>query len=153
VHEDLLGRIELAAVGILLLLLVWFAMGLVISVVGGWSRLAEAYRFVGAYEGEKRGWQSASFRYYTNYNFSLTVGVGAQGLYLAGPWIFRAGHPPLLIPWTDLSVERAAREGAPVTLRAQRAPDIPIRVSHRMFERLRPRLPDTVHSAWGAGRS
>lgn len=145
--EDLLGRIELAAVGILLLLAVWLAMGLVISVVGGWSRLAEAYRFGGAFEGEKRGWQSASLRYYTNYNFSLTIGVGPQGLYLAGPWVFRAGHPPLLIPWTELWVERPAREGASVTLRARRAPDIPIRISPRLFERLRPRLADPGRSA------
>ena len=38
------------------------------------------------------------------YNGVLTVGVNPAGLYLAVMPLFRPGHPPLFIPWPDVTV-------------------------------------------------
>jgi hypothetical protein len=36
----------------------------------------------------------------------LKFGANAEGLYLAQPFVFRPGHPPLFIPWPDVAVNR-----------------------------------------------
>jgi hypothetical protein len=43
-----------------------------------------------------------------NYSFSLVLGSGPAGLHLATLRPFRPGHPPLFIPWRDITatVER-----------------------------------------------
>lgn len=46
-------------------------------------------------------------RYGTNYNNCLTIGASPAGLYMAMPWLFRIGHPPIFIPWNDVTVSRA----------------------------------------------
>ncbi len=45
-------------------------------------------------------------RWWMNYNNVLTIGVNAQGMYLAVMFLFRFRHPPLLIPWSDIKVRR-----------------------------------------------
>ena len=40
------------------------------------------------------------------YNGALTVGSGSEGLYLAVFFFFRPFHPPLLIPWPEVSLGR-----------------------------------------------
>jgi hypothetical protein len=39
-----------------------------------------------------------------SYNNCLTVGSNPEGLYLAVLFLFRVGHPPLFVPWQDISV-------------------------------------------------
>jgi hypothetical protein len=43
------------------------------------------------------------------YNGALTVGVNAAGMYLAMLPLFRLGHPPLFIPWSDITVSSTRR--------------------------------------------
>jgi hypothetical protein len=45
----------------------------------------------------------------TNYSACLTVGANNSGLYLAVFPLFRVGHPPLLIPWVDISTSKSKR--------------------------------------------
>ena len=40
----------------------------------------------------------------TNYNNVLTIGADRTGLYLSTVFFFRIGHPPLFIPWTEISL-------------------------------------------------
>ena len=40
------------------------------------------------------------------YGNCLTVGSSPHGLYLAMMLLFRFGHPPLLIPWDEITVSR-----------------------------------------------
>jgi hypothetical protein len=41
-----------------------------------------------------------------NYRSCVTLGANARGLYLAVRPLFRIGHPPLFIPWSDVQVSR-----------------------------------------------
>jgi hypothetical protein len=43
---------------------------------------------------------------HARYRSCMTLGANARGLYLAVLPLFRIGHPPLFIPWTDVSVAR-----------------------------------------------
>jgi hypothetical protein len=38
-----------------------------------------------------------------NYGSCLTLGTNPRGFYLATLWMFRFGHPALLIPWEDIT--------------------------------------------------
>lgn len=40
-----------------------------------------------------------------NQLWCLSIGVNREGLFLAVIPIFRIGHPPLFIPWHDISTE------------------------------------------------
>ena len=72
-------------------------------------------------------------RWGTNYGNCLTVGAGYQGLYLSVLFLFRSGHPPLLIPWSDISVRtEKGRWFSWTEFRFSRAPSIPLRVSERL---------------------
>ena len=69
---------------------------------GGWAALARHYRatepFVGKFRhfrGGKVGW--------SNFSGCLTIGTNAHGLHIAPIVIFRVGHPPLFIPWSEMS--------------------------------------------------
>ena len=75
-----------------------------IARLSGWSRLAELYRATQPFEGEKWRFQSIRMRYLSHYNNCLTFGADAQGLYIAMLFLLRAGHPPLLIPWSELEI-------------------------------------------------
>ncbi len=45
-------------------------------------------------------------RWMMGYNNCLTIGVDPMGLYLATMIVIRLGHPPLLVPWHEISVEK-----------------------------------------------
>jgi hypothetical protein len=75
-----------------------------IALVGGWFELGWAYRATRDFAESSWRFQDAQFRLLTGYNNILTVGSNAEGLYLAVFFPFRIGHPPLFIPWQDVSV-------------------------------------------------
>jgi hypothetical protein len=41
-----------------------------------------------------------------NYNHALTFGAGPEGFYMASMFLFRFMHPPLLVPWSEIRVQR-----------------------------------------------
>jgi len=50
--------------------------------------------------------QSGQMRWLMSYNHCLTLGGNETGLYLSVLSLFRFQHPPLLIPWPEISVSR-----------------------------------------------
>jgi hypothetical protein len=77
----------------------------------GWAALARAYRLAGEFDGRCWRFGSAVVRYaapwrHARYRCGMTLGANARGLDLAVLPLFRIGHPPLFIPWTDVSVAR-----------------------------------------------
>ncbi len=80
----------------------WVTVCFLLARIGGWSRLAEAYQSQAQFTGKKWYFQSCQLGL-TNYNGALTVGSNYYGLYLAVLLLFRVGHPPLLIPWSDIT--------------------------------------------------
>jgi len=42
-------------------------------------------------------------RWGVNYNGLLALGADSQGMHVSVFFLFRVGHPPLFIPWSDIS--------------------------------------------------
>ena len=77
----------------------WCGICYLLAVIGGWSSLANFYHLNEPFDGQKWHFRSAQFRYFANYNNALTLGASERGLYMAVLFLFRFGHPPLLVPW------------------------------------------------------
>ena len=95
-----------AAIFPIYFLCLWFLVGAVISVIGGWFSLAKVYRTRVPFDGAKWRGQSGQMRWLANYSNVLTLGASPEGLYLASMFLFRFMHPPLLIPWSEIKVRR-----------------------------------------------
>jgi hypothetical protein len=89
--------------------LVVFALVIVPTLIGqisGWASLAQRFPSTLPFSGKIWKAKSARMRGGMGYNNCLTIGAGPDGLYLAlviPSFIFR-GHPPLLVPWHEISV-------------------------------------------------
>ena len=116
----------------------WLLVGATISFVGGWFSLAKVYRTRVPFNGAKWSMQSGQMRWLANYNNVLTLGASQEGLYLASLFLFRFMHPPLLIPWSEIKVQRKKDwvfEYVIFTMGHELA--IPLRIRVKMAERLR----------------
>ena len=71
------------------------------------------------------------------YNNILTVGADPDGMYVSVFVLFRFGHPPLFIPWEDVSAE-AKRVWLfnVVILKFARCPSIPFWISRKLADKL-----------------
>jgi hypothetical protein len=78
----------------------WCAILLIVSWTGGWWDLAKNYAVAAEPEGKRFEFQSIKVGH-SNYSACLTIVVGGEGLYLRVFPMFRCGHPPLLIPWSE----------------------------------------------------
>jgi hypothetical protein len=84
----------------------WLLVGGIISFVSGWSSLARVYLTTSAFDGAKWRMQSGRMRWFVGYNNVLTIGASQQGLYLSVMFFFRFMHPPLLVPWSEIKVQK-----------------------------------------------
>lgn len=118
--------------------LVWLLACAGIARLGGWSRLASRYRQSMHLPGKQLRAQSGALRYGMGYNNALTFTLSRRGLGLSVMFLFRAGHPPLLIPWRDIAVASGrTRFGPVVHLSLARVPDVRITLTEGTAERLR----------------
>jgi hypothetical protein len=116
----------------------WMLVSFALSRFGGWTTLAGYYPAEHPFEGKLIRFQAAQLRRGTNYNGCLNFGASYEGLYIVPMLPFRAFHPPLLIPWTDITARpyKLWRFWNFVELRFQRAPDIPVRIRQSLAEKL-----------------
>lgn len=137
--------VELYPAALLVLVpMTWSAVMFGLAALGHWSRLAAVYPAWAPFEGRTWRGQSAQFGC-CNYGHTLVVGAGARGLRLSVLFPFRPGHPPLQVPWEDLSVAEARSWfGPPVELRFRRAPGARVRISHALAAKLR----DAAGASW-----
>jgi hypothetical protein len=77
-----------------------------LSHLAGWASLAEQFRCLQPFAGPRWNFQSGQFRWFVSYNNCLTVGADPQGFFLSVFPLFRIAHPPLFIPWREISVFR-----------------------------------------------
>src|SRR5919198_5653126 len=84
----------------------WIGISLLLSWISGWRALAERYRATQRCTGVRFWMKSAAMRWGVGYRSSVNFGVDSSGLFLSVFPLFRAGHPPLLIPWADISFSR-----------------------------------------------
>jgi hypothetical protein len=122
---------------LILILAGWCALSLLISRISGWRRISRHYRSTGTPQGVKLRFQSLGGRYATSYTGCINVVLTRQGLHLSVLFLFRVGHPPLSIPWTDIS---ASEKRSPLfrgyILRLARCPDLPLLVTQRLAKRI-----------------
>jgi hypothetical protein len=85
-------------------LALWLLVSTVISFIGGWTTLAKRFRLSKPFVGQRWTGQSGQMRWIAGYGNCLTVGCCPDGLYLATMPLFRFRHPPLLVPWNDVSI-------------------------------------------------
>lgn len=86
----------------------WCLVCMMISVLGGWGRLAKRFPRSSPPTGKRFDMASGSVGR-ANYNNCLTVHVGERGIDFAVWPIFRIGHKPLFIPWTELNEPEVKR--------------------------------------------
>jgi hypothetical protein len=77
-----------------------------IAELSGWRRLARSYGCSSLPDGTRLRFQSAGMRriFNSNYGGCLTIVVNETGMGVSVFWLFRVGHEPLFIPWSDISV-------------------------------------------------
>ena len=83
----------------------WCGVSMLLSVAGGWRRLAQRYPARGLPTGKRFGWQGARLGW-VNYNNCMTIYSSAEGLHLSVWFLFRLGHPPVFIPWEAIRNEQ-----------------------------------------------
>ena len=77
-------------------------------------------------------------RYLVGYNNCLTLGANREGFYISLALPLFLGHPPLFIPWREISVTRKkVLWFKQVRLGLGREAPIPFQISERLAEKLR----------------
>ena len=118
-----------------------------ISHLGGWATLADRYRLTEPFSGRQWKFQSGQMRYWTQYNNCLIVGADSRGLYLNIIWPLRLAHPPLFIPWREIS--RSSKKFLWVNyveLRLGREAALPFRIGYQLAQRLK----EAAGASWPA---
>jgi hypothetical protein len=84
----------------------WFFGCAIASYISGWTTLAKRFGLRASFVGERWTVQSGYMRSNIGYGNCLTVGASPHGLYLAVMPLFRFWHPPLLVPWDEITLSR-----------------------------------------------
>ncbi len=95
----------------LLIFAAWLGACALISLMGGWHRLAEKFRATSEIHGEQIRFASMAIGtglFPARYRRVLFVTLGPAGIGLSVIFPYRLLHPPLFIPWS--AVESAQRE-------------------------------------------
>lgn len=127
----------------LIFLLTWVSLMGGISFLGGWGRLARHYRCPSPFP-RSLPWQTVQLDHGIRFHSSVEVAATEQGLHLRVWPIYRAFHPPLMIPWEDLRSQRQGPSsrwgrllvGRTVILSTRLAPGIPLVLSEKLAETL-----------------
>jgi hypothetical protein len=138
--NDWPGEHPLLFVGLMFVGVVVFRILLLnlIASVSGWRMLAQRFQAQQPFSGVQWKWQSAMMRYLAGYNNCLSVGADQAGLFLRTMWGLRTAHPPLFVPWNEISLGQASGwlAGNAVMLSLGRSEQIPFRVRASLAARL-----------------
>ena len=122
---------------LLIAILTWMVVGFVSRHLTGWASLAQRYRCDERFSGDRLRFRSAAMRYWSHYGNCLTMGVNPEGFFLSVSIPFLLGHPPLFIPWNEITVRRTRVLWAKcVEFHLGREPAIPLRISERLATKL-----------------
>ena len=90
---------------VLYFIAVWVLVSCLIGQLSGWVALSRRFRHGGAFYSYQ--WPFQSVRMGTlcgTYHNSVNLGADEAGLYMAVFPLFRIGHAPLFIPWSEIQV-------------------------------------------------
>jgi hypothetical protein len=80
----------------------WAGFCFVDSKMAGWNSMAESYPLRTPYSGKRFTMETACLGN-SNYKSGLTLGPNQVGLYIDVSFLYRWWHPPLFIPWNDIT--------------------------------------------------
>jgi hypothetical protein len=133
------------AFGLADFLFLWLVVSFVISYTGGWAVLARKFRYRATFNGSKWRGESGSMRGLAHYGSCLVIGAGPEGLYLAVFFPFRIAHPPIFIPWTEVTFSKS-RVFFVTMVRFQLGREDPVPLSIR--ESLANKIREASGNAW-----
>jgi hypothetical protein len=109
---------------------------LLLSVLSGWSRLAKHYSSQVEFKGRKWRHQSG-YMGLIIYRRALTIGSDSAGFFLATPNFLRMGHPPLFIPWDEITVaEREVYRYFDIRFAFPRVPGATLQITRKLSDQL-----------------
>jgi hypothetical protein len=118
--------------------LLWLVICFIVSLMSGWSSLAQQYRTERPFPAHTRRFQRGVMRWTAKYNGVLTVGSDSEGIYLGVLFLFRLGHPPLFIPWRDVQIGEPTSWFFIMVQTLKLGPDqIPLRLRESLVDFLR----------------
>ena len=87
--------------------ILWLVVSIFIPYLSGWAELARYYRSQIKFDGARWRGCTCHMRWLGRYEKCVTIGANTKGIHFSVFFPFRIGHPPLFVPWHDVSV----REG------------------------------------------
>jgi hypothetical protein len=88
-------------------IVVWVLITFIISRMG-WADLVQSYKYESKFIGQRVGFITA-FINKVQYKNALILRYNAEGIYLEPIFLFRLFHPPILVPWTEITEVRNKR--------------------------------------------
>ncbi len=82
--------------------LFWIFVVWLISHLSGWQKLAKRYPATLPPQGKRMGGQTLLMGF-SRYSNTMEMVVNSTGIWMQPKWLFRAGHKPVFIPWSELS--------------------------------------------------
>jgi hypothetical protein len=125
--------------------LFWSAVVFLISRLGGWGSMAEAYPYREPHSAQCFSLQSAILRLAASYRGVLKICADDEGLYFSVMFLFRPGHSSFFVPWEEIrGTKKSYFFYNVVDLRFRRTPDLPFRIYRRTADR----LVDVANGRW-----
>jgi hypothetical protein len=130
---------------------VWVVVAEAIARPFRWSRVSRAYPFTGKIPRERYWVHSLWTRRGGCYEY-VRIGVDQKGIYfdlLFRLGLFRSWHPPIFVPWEEVSIADSRVFLTPVLeLTFRRVPEVPFQLPKSLFSRdlissVRQHSPDT----------
>lgn len=135
------GVAVFSATFVIFFVVVWCFVCLVISLLGGWFALSRRFAKQSEPLGETRTagpfFYKVCMRFWGNYSSVIRLTAAGDALYPSVLFPFRFGHPPLRIPWNEITVgttRRFFRNWLVLTLGNEER--IPMRIPERMARKL-----------------
>ena len=133
------------AFGLADFLFLWLVVSILLSYTGGWATLARKFRYRPTFNGSRWRGESGYMRGIAHYRNCLVIGANPEGLYLSVFFPFRLAHPPMLIPWSEVTFSKS-RVFFVTMVRLQLGREHPVPLSIR--ESLAKRIREASGNAW-----
>ena len=119
----------------------WCFVVALCSWLTGWASLARRFRAQSEPYGDVRTagpWLLTIYmRFWTHYSGVVKMTAAADALYLRIMFMFRPGHPPLRIPWSEIAFSRTRYFFCRyVVLTLGKEEKVPLRISERAARKL-----------------
>lgn len=121
--------------------LFWIFVSTLIGALSGWKTLADSFPWRSDPLGQTRTagpfFYPVYMRFWCQYRGVIRMTAADDALYLSVLGLFRAGHPPLRIPWSEIQLSKTTYAWQSyLSLTLGNRERIPMRISERMARNL-----------------